>query len=98
MGPITSPPVGSPTPCRPTMWRTEFPWPASCFSPRCTCRFPNPPTAPAGSPTPFGVAAQLFETSNLRVFPSEIDEEAAHHDVVVAQLPRLSRREIPEDY
>ena len=30
------------------------------------------------------IAAQLFETSNLRVFRSEIDEEAAHHDVVVA--------------
>ena len=30
------------------------------------------------------IAAQLFETSNLRVFGSEIDEEATHHDVVVA--------------
>jgi hypothetical protein len=28
------------------------------------------------------IAAQLFETSNLRLFRSEIDEEAAHHDVM----------------
>jgi hypothetical protein len=34
------------------------------------------------------IAAQLFETSNLRVFRSEIDEEAAHHDVVVALAGR----------
>ena len=30
------------------------------------------------------IAAELFKTSNLRVFGSEIDEETAHHDVVVA--------------
>ena len=30
------------------------------------------------------IAAQLFETSNCRVFRAEIDEEVAHHDVVVA--------------
>ena len=38
------------------------------------------------------IAAQLFETSNLRVFPSEIDEEAAHHDVVVAFAGRSECR------
>ena len=30
------------------------------------------------------IAAQLFETGNLRVFGAQIDEEAAHRDVVVA--------------
>jgi hypothetical protein len=30
------------------------------------------------------IAAQLFQTGNRRVFRAEIDEEAAHHDVVVA--------------
>ncbi len=35
-----------------------------------------------------GVAAQLRETGNLRVFRAEIDEEVAHHDVVVARAGR----------
>src|ERR1700678_1452133 len=30
------------------------------------------------------IAVQLFETSNFRIFCAEIDEQAAHHDVVVA--------------
>jgi hypothetical protein len=38
------------------------------------------------------IAAQLFETSNLRVFRSEIDEEAAHHDVVVSFAGRSECR------
>ena len=34
------------------------------------------------------IAAQLVETSDLRVFVSEIDEEDAHHDGVVALTGR----------
>jgi hypothetical protein len=31
------------------------------------------------------IAAQLLETSNLRMFRTEIDEEVAHHDVVITR-------------
>ncbi len=34
------------------------------------------------------IAAQLFEPSNRRVFGSEIDEEAANHDVIVTLAGR----------
>ena len=33
-------------------------------------------------------AAQLLETSNLRIFCAQINEEATHHDVVVALAGR----------
>ena len=38
------------------------------------------------------IAAQLFETSNLRIFCAQINEEAAHHDVVVALAGRSECR------
>ena len=34
------------------------------------------------------IAAQLFETSNLRIFCAQINEEATHYDVVVALAGR----------
>jgi hypothetical protein len=34
------------------------------------------------------IAAQLLETSNLRMFGAEIDEEVAHHDVVITRAGR----------
>jgi hypothetical protein len=35
-----------------------------------------------------GIAAQLWEMGNLRVFGAEIDEEVAHHEVVLALAAR----------